>query len=91
SREVWSPGIAFMAKMFNALPAANNSWFFQKIFNEGHFIAAGQLLIPPKGHKPSKPAKDNTYIFLVMEGEMKLQVCEASMVVSSGSMFMIPR
>ncbi|KAJ7772807.1 Mif2/CENP-C like-domain-containing protein [Mycena olivaceomarginata] len=69
--------IAFMAKMFNPLPAANNSWFFQKILM--------------RGHKPSKPAKDNTYIFLVMEGEVKLQVCEASMVVSSGSMFMIPR
>ncbi|KAJ7823898.1 Mif2/CENP-C like-domain-containing protein [Mycena olivaceomarginata] len=76
-------GIAFLAKMFNPLPAANNSWFSRRYLM--------RLLIPPKGHKPSKPAKDNTYIFLVMEGEVKLQVCEASMVVSSGSMFMIPR
>lgn len=45
--------------------AANNDWFFQKVFGDGDFIAAGQLIIPPKGRKPSKGTKDNTYVRLI--------------------------
>lgn len=41
--------------------AASNNWSFDKIFGDDNFIAAGQLIIPPKGQKPSKLAKDNTY------------------------------
>jgi centromere protein C len=42
--------------------AANSEWFFQKIFGDGDFIAAGQLLIPPQVKKPGKGTKDNTYV-----------------------------
>ena len=42
--------------------AANSSWLFDKIFGDDEFIAAGQLIIPPKCRKPSKAAKDNTYV-----------------------------
>lgn len=55
-------GIAFTAKMVRPKAAANNDWFFQKVFGDGEFIAAGQLIIPPKGRKPSKGTKDNTYV-----------------------------
>ena len=55
-------GIAFTAKMVEPQAAANNDWFFQKVFGDGDFIAAGQLIIPPKGRKPSKGTKDNTYV-----------------------------
>ena len=41
--------------------STRNNWSFDKIFNDDDFIAAGQLVIPPKGRKPSKQAKDNTY------------------------------
>ncbi|KAJ7137942.1 Mif2/CENP-C like-domain-containing protein [Mycena epipterygia] len=83
--------IAFTAKMFSPAPAANNEWFFQKIFSDGDFMAAGQLIIPPKGRKPSKPTRDNTFIFLVIEGAVNLKVCDTSLIVASGGMFMIPR
>jgi len=55
-------GIAFTANMVQPKAAANNDWFFQKVFGDGEFIAAGQLIIPPKGRKPSKGTKDNTYV-----------------------------
>lgn len=42
------------AKMFEPKSAANSNWFFQKIFGEGDFIAAGEMVIPPEGKKPSK-------------------------------------
>jgi hypothetical protein len=48
--------------MVHPKAAANNDWFFQKVFGDGEFIAAGQLIIPPKGRKPSKGTKDNTYV-----------------------------
>ncbi|KAJ7770203.1 Mif2/CENP-C like-domain-containing protein [Mycena maculata] len=83
--------IAFTAKMVNPQPAANSEWFFQKIFGDGDFMAAGQVVIPPKGRKPSKPTKDNTFIFFVIEGAVNLKVCDTSVIVASGGMFMIPR
>jgi len=57
-------GIAYTAKMIRPKATANNGWYFQKVFGDGEFIAAGQLLIPPKGRKPSKGTKDNTYVRL---------------------------
>jgi centromere protein C len=54
-------GIAWTAKMVEPKMSTRNDWSFDKIFNDGDFIAAGQLVIPPKGRKPSKQAKDNTY------------------------------
>jgi len=41
--------------------STRDNWSFDKVFNDDDFIAAGQLVIPPKGRKPSKQAKDNTY------------------------------
>jgi len=46
--------------------AANDEWFFQKVFGDGDFIAAGQLIIPPKSQKPSKGTKDNTYVCVAL-------------------------
>lgn len=55
-------GVAFTAAMVNPKPAANNDFLFQKVFGDGEFIAAGQLVIPPGSRKPTKSAKDNTYV-----------------------------
>jgi hypothetical protein len=49
----------------NHRPAANNDFFFTKVFGDGEYIAAGQLRIPPKMNKPSKMTKDNTYVRLL--------------------------
>lgn len=55
-------GVAFTAKMLKLKPAANNDFLFQKIFGDGNFIAAGQLVVPPKKQKPTKGTKDNTFV-----------------------------
>ena len=55
-------GVAFTAKMLAPKAAAQGAFFFQKIFGDGDFMAAGQLIIPPGGKKPSKGSKDNTYV-----------------------------
>jgi len=52
--------------MVKPRPAANADWSFDKIFGDGEFIAAGQLVIPPNGRKPSKASKDNTYVSFMM-------------------------
>ena len=48
--------------MVSLRDAANASFKFQKIFGEGSFLAAGQLLIPPEGSKPTKNTKDNSFV-----------------------------
>ena len=55
-------GIAFTAKMVAPKPAAQGSFFFQKIFGDGDFLASGQLVIPPNSPKPTKSTKDNTFV-----------------------------
>lgn len=54
--------------MLELKPAANNDFQFQKIFGDGNFIAAGQLVIPPKQQKPTKGTKDNTFVSPVTFG-----------------------
>lgn len=79
------------AKMFEPKSAANSNWFFQKIFGEGDFIAAGEMVIPPEGKKPSKSSKDNAYVFYVIEGAVSVVIHETTYVVATGGMFLIPR
>ncbi|KAF8176019.1 Mif2/CENP-C like-domain-containing protein [Pholiota molesta] len=71
--------------------AVDRSWSFDKIFGDDEFIAAGQLIIPPRGRKPSKAAKDNTYIFYVLSGAVNFKIHETSMILATGGMFMVPR
>ena len=52
--------------MVNPREAAKGEFLFQKIFGDGDFIAAGQLIIPPGKQKPSKGTKDNTYVRMIL-------------------------
>ncbi|KAI0345117.1 hypothetical protein BDW22DRAFT_1353994 [Trametopsis cervina] len=83
--------VAFTAKMVNPKLAANAQFSFQKIFGDGNFMAAGQLIIPPGGTKPTKGTKDNTFIFYVIEGAVTFKVHRTSFVLATGGMFLVPR
>ncbi|KAG2749841.1 hypothetical protein P692DRAFT_20832737 [Suillus brevipes Sb2] len=83
--------IVYTAKKIDPKPAAGAGWFFQKIFGEGDFIAAGVLRIPPQGRKPSKGTKDNTYVFYVIEGAVAAVIHESQYIVATGGMFIVPR
>ncbi|KAJ6519365.1 Mif2/CENP-C like-domain-containing protein [Mycena sanguinolenta] len=87
--------VAFLANMFNPVPAsvkgADDAWSFQKIFGDGDFMAAGQLIVPVGKRKPSKGTKDNTYIFYVVEGAVNVVVSDTNIVLATGGMFMVPR
>ena len=49
--------------------AANKDFYFQKIFGDADFIAAGELIIPPDGQKPTKSTKDNTFVRMIGPGK----------------------
>ncbi|OSD08443.1 hypothetical protein PYCCODRAFT_1429509 [Trametes coccinea BRFM310] len=83
--------VAFTAKMLAPKAAAQGAFFFQKIFGDGDFLAAGQLIIPPKSTKPTKGTKDNTFIFYVIQGAVKFAVHKSSFVLATGACFMVPR
>lgn len=87
-------GIAFTSKMVSPKPAANNEFAFQKIFGDGEFIAAGQLLIPVGGKKPSKGTKDNTYVrqdSLVFKTNLQLIVEQVFFVIEGAVSLKIHR
>jgi centromere protein C len=91
TQEEVSRRVAFLAQMIDPKAAANSNWFFQKIFGEGEFIAAGQMHIPPKSQKPSKSTKDNTYVFYVIQGAVSVFIHETSFIITTGGMFLVPR
>ncbi|KAL5532775.1 MIF2 [Sanghuangporus sanghuang] len=83
--------LAFTAKMLTPRAAADDAFLYQKVFGDGEFIAAGQLILPVGGKKPSKGTKDNTYIFYIIEGAINLKVHRTSFVLATGAMFLVPR
>ncbi|KAJ7480183.1 Mif2/CENP-C like-domain-containing protein [Mycena galericulata] len=83
--------VAFTARMFKPTPVGGGQWLFQKVFGDGDFMAAGQLVIPAQGRKPAKGTKDNTYIFYVVEGAVSVVIGETPIVLATGGMFMVPR
>ncbi|KAF9034417.1 hypothetical protein BDZ89DRAFT_1157975 [Hymenopellis radicata] len=83
--------IAFTARMMKPTMAPNNEWYYQRLFGDGQFMAAGELIIPPMKRKQTKKTKDNTFVFYVIEGAVNLKVHEASMVLATGAAFMVPR
>ena len=54
--------IAFPSSQLQYKSASDEMFFFQKIFGDAEYMAAGQLLIPVNGRKPTKTTKDNTYV-----------------------------
>ncbi|KAG8836336.1 hypothetical protein FRC17_005622 [Serendipita sp. 399] len=64
---------------------------YQRLFTEEKFVAAGEVIIPPHGTKPKKSAKDNTYIFYLIEGAIHVIVHEAKFYLATGGMFLVPR
>ena len=55
-------GLACTSKMVQHRVVENSNWSFQKVFGDGEFIAAGQVVIPPGERKQRKGTKDNTYV-----------------------------
>ncbi|KZT19256.1 hypothetical protein NEOLEDRAFT_1142271 [Neolentinus lepideus HHB14362 ss-1] len=78
-------------KMLQPKPASNEDFFFQRVFGDGGFMAAGYLTIPPGKAKPSKNTKDNTYVFYVIEGAVNFRLNQNSFILATGGEFLAPR
>ncbi|KIO28010.1 hypothetical protein M407DRAFT_72414, partial [Tulasnella calospora MUT 4182] len=83
--------IAQTAAMLNPKQPLNASYAFQKVFSDGEFVAGGVLEIPVGGKKPSKPARDNTYLFYCIEGAVRVMVHRSTFIIARNGMFMVPR
>ncbi|KAI0031481.1 Mif2/CENP-C like-domain-containing protein [Vararia minispora EC-137] len=83
--------IAFPSAHVEYRAAENDSFYFQKIFGDGEYIAAGQLLIRPGGEKPTKGTKDNTYVFYIIEGAVTFKIHETSYILCTGGSILVPR
>ncbi|KAI0080507.1 hypothetical protein K474DRAFT_1657637 [Panus rudis PR-1116 ss-1] len=83
--------VAFRARSFKPQPAKNGEFSFQKMFGEGRYVAAGQITIPPRKTKPTKNAKDNTYVFYVIDGAIRATVHETPYILTKGGSFVVPR
>ncbi|KAF8511134.1 hypothetical protein BU17DRAFT_69755 [Hysterangium stoloniferum] len=74
SREEVERRVAYPQRLVKPQPTRDSRYLFHKVFGDGDFVAAGQLVIPPGEEKPPKPTKDNTYkfqIFYIIEGAVE--------------------
>ncbi|KAI5479575.1 centromere protein C [Pseudohyphozyma bogoriensis] len=83
--------IAFTAKMMDPKPTFRNKFAFQKIFSELDYLAGGILQIPAGCEKPSKNARDNSYMFYCIEGSVSVQIHRSRFAIGPGGTFFVPR
>ncbi|KAG6809149.1 hypothetical protein H0H92_001399 [Tricholoma furcatifolium] len=69
----------------------SGDWRFKKALGDADFIASGILELPPKGKKPSKQTKDNTYIFYIIQGAVNVKIHNTSLILATGASFIVPR
>ncbi|KAG8963008.1 hypothetical protein FRC05_004959 [Tulasnella sp. 425] len=82
--------IAQMAAMLNPKQPLNATDAFQRDFSDGKFVAGCVLEIHVGGEKPSKPARDNTYLFYCAEGAVRVIVHRSTFVIARNGMSMVP-
>ncbi|CDU23899.1 related to inner kinetochore protein MIF2 [Sporisorium scitamineum] len=72
------------------LAAANQEFRFEKLFNCGGLMATGVLELPPGSRKPTKPSKDNSFVFCVLQGALRATVHRKSFIVGPRGIFQVP-
>lgn len=65
-------------------------FMFEKLFNCGGLMATGVLHLPPGTRKPTKPSKDNTFVFCVLQGALRATVHRKSFIVGPEGVFQVP-
>ncbi|GAC95612.1 hypothetical protein PHSY_003188 [Pseudozyma hubeiensis SY62] len=69
---------------------ANQEFRFEKFFNCGGLMATGVLHLPPGARKPTKPSKDNSFVFCVLQGALRATVHRKSFIVGPEGIFQVP-
>lgn len=72
------------------MAAANQQFRFEKLFNCGGLMATGVLQLPPGTRKPTKPSKDNSFVFCVLQGALRATVHRKTFVVGPEGIFQVP-
>ncbi|GAA5848563.1 hypothetical protein JCM8547_004552 [Rhodosporidiobolus lusitaniae] len=83
--------IAFTKKMMDPKPTFDGQFAFQKIYQELDYLAGGVMVIPPGKQKATKPAKDNSYVFYVIQGSVSVTIHRVRFTVGPGGTFFVPR
>jgi len=64
---------------------------FEKLFQDGAYVAAGIIEISVGGQKATKPTKHAFMNFVVMSGKVEVKVHRTSFVIGKGGVFVVPR
>ena len=83
-------GIACTASSVRPRRAFNQSFSFEKVFSIDSTMAAGMLQIPPGGSKPTKSSKDNNYVFVVLQGALRIKIHRRTFTIAPGGTFLVP-
>ncbi|KAG6885874.1 hypothetical protein C0993_008393 [Termitomyces sp. T159_Od127] len=73
------------------IPYNDEGWAFQRAKGYSDYIGSGFVFLNVHGEKRKRNVKDNTYIFVVMEGAVEVLIHQTSYAVSAGGVFIVPR
>jgi len=83
--------IAVSKSAIDPQPLHGSSVRFQKLFQDGEYMASGIMDISVGGHKGIKPTKHSYMSFVVLSGKVEVKVHRTSFIMCKGDVFVVPR
>jgi centromere protein C len=83
--------IAVSKSAINPQPLQGSKVLFEKLFQDGGYMASGIMDILVGGAKAVKPTKHSYMSFAVMTGTVEVKVHRTAFVIGKGGTFVVPR
>ena len=83
--------IAVSKSAINPQPLHGGKVGFQKLFQDGEYMASGIMDISVGGAKGVKPTKHSYMSFVVLSGKVEVKVHRTVFVMGKGDVFVVPR
>jgi centromere protein C len=83
--------IAVAKSAMNPQPLLGRGVHFQKLFQDGGYVACGIMDVVVGGVKATKPTRHSYMTFAVMCGKVEVKVNRTAFVIGKGGVFVVPR
>lgn len=83
--------IAVAKSAMNPQPLLGRGVHFQKLFQDGGYVACGIMDVVVGGVKATKPTRHSYMTFAVMRGKVEVKVNRTAFVIGKGGVFVVPR
>ena len=83
--------IAVAKSAIKPQPLQGSKVHFEKLFQDGTYVACGIMDIVVGGQKGAKPTRHSFMNFAVMTGKVEVKVHRTAFIIGKGGLFVVPR